>query len=84
MKIDYRPADETSAREFLQWRYEPPYDLYNCLPADLEEALQYNIDPKNNVYAMYDPNADLVGYCSYGRMPGFRAGITVKRPWISA
>jgi ribosomal-protein-alanine N-acetyltransferase len=67
LHISYRPADETSAREFLQWYYEPPYDIYNCPPADLEEALQYNIDPKNNVYAMFDQGGELVGYCSYGR-----------------
>jgi [ribosomal protein S18]-alanine N-acetyltransferase len=73
MKITYRLADETSAREFLQWRYEPPYDIYNCPPADLEEALQYNIDSKNNVYSMFDENDELVAYCSYGgdaQVPG--------------
>ena len=67
MKIDYRPADEKSARGFLQWHYEPPYDIYNCPPADLEEALQYNLDPKNNVYAMFDQYEELVAYCSYGQ-----------------
>ena len=67
MKIDYRPADEKSARGFLQWHYEPPYDIYNCPPADLEEALQYNLDPKNNVYAMFDEHVELVAYCSYGQ-----------------
>jgi ribosomal-protein-alanine N-acetyltransferase len=73
LHITYRPADEASAREFLQWQYEPPYDIYNCPPADLEEALQYNIDPKNNVYAMFDQNDALVAYCSYGedaQVPG--------------
>jgi ribosomal-protein-alanine N-acetyltransferase len=73
MEIDYRPADEKSAREFLQWQYEPPYDIYNCSPADLEEALQYNLDPKNNVYAMFDEHDTLVAYCSYGedaQVPG--------------
>jgi len=73
MKIDYRPTDEKSAREFLQWHYEPPYDIYNCPPADLEEALQYNLDPKNNVYAMFNEYDELVAYCSYGgdaQVPG--------------
>jgi len=73
MNIDYRPADETSAREFLQWRYESPYDIYNCPPDEMEAALQYNIDPENNVYAMFDRNGELIGYCSYGadaQVPG--------------
>jgi len=67
MKIDYRLADEKSAREFLGWHYEPPYDIYNCPPEQLEETVQYNIDPANNVYAMFDQDEELIGFCSYGR-----------------
>jgi RimJ/RimL family protein N-acetyltransferase len=67
LQLSYHPADEGSAREFLQWHYEPPYDIYNCPPADLEEALQYNIDPKNNVYAAFNQDDELVAYCSYGQ-----------------
>jgi RimJ/RimL family protein N-acetyltransferase len=66
MKIEYRPADETSAREFLTWQYEPPYDIYNCPPEQLEASLRYNLDPRNNVYAMFGQQGELVGYCSYG------------------
>jgi ribosomal-protein-alanine N-acetyltransferase len=67
MKIDYRPADETSAREFVQWKYEPPYDIYNCPPGEVDKAIRYNIDPENNVYAMFDQEGKLIGYCSYGK-----------------
>lgn len=67
MKINYHLADEKSAREFVQWQYEPPYDIYNCPPEGVDDAVQYNIDPANNVYAMFDQNEGLVGYCSYGR-----------------
>jgi len=72
-KIEYRPADEESARAFLQWQYEPPYDIYNCPPEQIEEYVQYNSDPQNNVYAMFDEHGELIGYCSYGadaRVPG--------------
>jgi RimJ/RimL family protein N-acetyltransferase len=67
MKIKYRPADEKSAREFVQWKYESPYDVYNCPPEDVEKAIQYNIDPVNNLYSMFNQNEELIGYCSYGR-----------------
>ena len=67
MEIEYRPVDEKSAREFLGWQYEPPYDIYNCPPDELDAAVEYNIDPANNVYAMFDHNGELVGYCSYGK-----------------
>lgn len=67
MKIEYRPADEAFAREFLSWQYEPPYDIYNCPPLKMEEYVFYNSDPANHVYAMFDQENTLVGYCSYGR-----------------
>ena len=67
MEIEYRPVDEKSAREFLGWQYEPPYDIYNCPLGELDVAIEYNIDPGNNVYAMLDQNGELVGYCSYGK-----------------
>ena len=73
LHISYRPADEASAREFLEWQYEPPYDIYNCPPDQLEHVIRYNINPKNNVYAMFDQAERLVGYCSYGwdaQVPG--------------
>lgn len=72
-QITYRPADEASAREFLQWQYEPPYDIYNCPPRQVDEQIRYNIDPENNVYAMYIQDNELIGYCSYGsdaQVPG--------------
>jgi len=67
MKIKYRPAEKKHAREFVNWQYEPPYDVYNCPPDEIGDAVQYNIDPVNNVYAMFDENEELVGYCSYGK-----------------
>ncbi len=66
LHISYRPADEEAAREFLSWQYEPPYDIYNCPAEEMEAVIQYNIDPANNVYAMFDQDDELIGYCSYG------------------
>ncbi len=66
-QISFRPVDETSAREFVQWLYEKPYDIYNCPPERVVKAIQYNIDPLNNVYTMFSQNDELIGYCSYGK-----------------
>jgi [ribosomal protein S18]-alanine N-acetyltransferase len=71
-RITYRPTDEASAREFLQWKYEPPYEIYNYMPEYLEEDLVYHLDPSNNIYIMYR-EGELIGYCSFGqdgRVPG--------------
>lgn len=67
MKIDYRPAEKKHARIFVNWQYEHPYEAYNCPPEEVGDAVQYNVDPANNVYAMFDQNEELVGYCSYGK-----------------
>lgn len=71
--VDYRLADEKTAREFLSWKYPPPYDVYNSLPEYFEEDLFYQTDPTNNIYGMFSQEGELIGYCSYGcdaQVPG--------------
>jgi len=71
-KIHYAPADEASAREFLQWKYKSPYEIYNYAPEHFEQDLAYHLDPGNNIYSMFREGA-LIGYCSFGqdaRVPG--------------
>jgi RimJ/RimL family protein N-acetyltransferase len=65
-KIHYTPTDDKSAREFLGWKYEPPYEVYNYTPENFEKDLAYHIDPANNLYSMYR-EGELIGYCSFGR-----------------
>lgn len=67
IQITYRPADKMSAREFVHWKYPPPYDVYNNPEDKIGDAVHYNIDPANNVYAMFEQADDLIGYCSYGQ-----------------
>lgn len=69
----YRPVDEASAREFLQWKYDPPYEIYNYIPDYLEDDLVYHIDPANNIYSMFQ-DGELVGYCSFGQDGRVRGG----------
>ena len=66
MKITYLPTDETSAREFLTWKFEHPYDIYNYKPENFEKDLAYSLEPANNLHSMYQ-EGDLIGYCSFGR-----------------
>jgi len=65
-EICFLPIDETSARQFLQWKYEPPYEVYNYSPENFERDLAYHLDPANNLYSMVR-EGELIGYCSYGR-----------------
>ena len=64
--IHYSPVDEASAREFLTWKYDPPYEVYNYAPENFDKDLVYTLDPKNNIYCMYHDDK-LIGYCSFGR-----------------
>jgi [ribosomal protein S18]-alanine N-acetyltransferase len=57
--------DRNSVRAILNWRYEPPYDLYNYLEEDV--TLQYFLSPQNNFYKIVKENGELIGYCSFGQ-----------------
>ena len=73
MNLSFRSMDETSARETITWRYEPPYDFYNPDPDKAEETVQWFLDPNNAYYAITDDAGKLVGYCCFGidaRVPG--------------
>jgi len=65
-KLRYLPIDESSAREFLTWKYEAPYEIYNYDPAHFEKDLAYHLNPVNNIHSIYREN-ELIGYCSFGR-----------------
>jgi len=64
--ITFTPVDEKSAREFINWKYEPPYEIYNYDPVNFDRDLAYHLDPANNLFSMFH-NDELIGYCSYGR-----------------
>ena len=64
--LTYRPSDEESVREFLQWTYDHPFEIYNYEPEHFEEDLVYHLDPSNNIYSIYR-NDELIGYCSFGQ-----------------
>lgn len=71
LKLTFARMDRASAQEIARWRYPPPYDLYNL--SDDEETIAYALDPGNNLYAMRDGSAQLVGFCSFGvdgQVPG--------------
>ena len=66
INITYLLTDETAAREFLAWKYESPYEIYNYAPENFDKDLSYTLDPKNNIHNMYR-DGELIGYCSFGR-----------------
>ena len=73
MSFSFRPLDENSALTILQWKYDPPYDIYNLASDDPENMLRYLLDPQNAFYGMYRPQGHLEAFCSFGtdaQVPG--------------
>ena len=71
MAIEFRPAAAQDVAQFIEWRYEPPYDVYS-LDMKPAEAEQYFLDPSVNCHSIL-ADGDLFGYCTFGedaRVPG--------------
>jgi RimJ/RimL family protein N-acetyltransferase len=67
--------DEGSARDVLSWRYDAPYDIYNCDPNPevIEAGALFLADPANNYYTISDKEGQVVGFCVFGldaQVPG--------------
>ncbi len=56
---------EKEGREILAWRYDPPYELYNPQPAELEDDLANLLDPQNNYFSVYD-RGELIAFRCFG------------------
>src|SRR5688572_27630240 len=67
MPFAFRPVDEASARAFLAWRYEPPYDLYNGNPEGIELELPFFMDPRNGYFCIFEEDDELVAFCCFGQ-----------------
>jgi ribosomal-protein-alanine N-acetyltransferase len=73
MKFSFHPLDEASAREIVEWKYDPPYDFYHYDPKQEKASIRYMINPENRLYAIRGGEEELVGFCSFGndaQVPG--------------
>lgn len=67
------PLDRESATEIIQWRYQPPYDLYNIDPEHAEAVLSDFLNPELNYYQVRDELGNLAAFFNFGvdaRVPG--------------
>ena len=68
MRFNISPMTEHDAQEYVSWRYEAPYDIYNII-LDADETRQYLkfcIDPVNKMYSIRDDFGEVVGFCVFG------------------
>jgi ribosomal-protein-alanine N-acetyltransferase len=73
MSFIFTPVDKATVRAFLEWRYEPPYDIYDLDPDEAQEIVRYFVDPEVNCFGVRDEAGSLVAYCTFGldgQVPG--------------
>ncbi|MCA9949901.1 MAG: GNAT family N-acetyltransferase [Anaerolineales bacterium] len=78
MELHIKPVSKNDAQEFILWRYEPPYDVYNIIndPTNsdkIREHIHYFVDPTINCHVITDTNGDLLGFVTFGtdgQVPG--------------
>ncbi|GLV54853.1 N-acetyltransferase [Dictyobacter sp. S3.2.2.5] len=66
MTFKFVPMTEQDVRLIAQWRYEEPYDIYNMVDADVDDALAEMLDPRSPHYTVRDEEEQLIGFASFG------------------
>lgn len=68
MQLTLSSMNENDAREYIAWRYDAPYDIYNVVMDDneLRDYVAFCVDPSNRMFAIRDSRAEMVGFCVYG------------------
>jgi ribosomal-protein-alanine N-acetyltransferase len=70
----FRPMTETSARDILSWRYEPPYDFYNHDSTQLDTLIRNSyLNPAYHYFSVFDEQDNLIAFRCFGedaRVPG--------------
>lgn len=65
--------NRASAEAIFQWRYEPPYDVYNLAGYPAKETIAAFLEPDFAYYQINDRADTLVAFCNFGvdaRVPG--------------
>jgi RimJ/RimL family protein N-acetyltransferase len=73
MAFSFQPVDEESVRQFVNWQYGPPYDVYNMDPNESEEMVAYFMQPDIACHIVRDAGGELVAFCTFGpdgQVPG--------------
>jgi RimJ/RimL family protein N-acetyltransferase len=67
MSFAFTRLTNADARSIVQWRYEPPYDVYNIDAGEIEVAVDFFADPANCYYSITDGSGELAAFCCFGR-----------------
>lgn len=76
MQLLVGDISKTAVLEFMEWRYEPPYHIYNMSQegqTDYSDALSYFLNPEYEFHTLTNAENELVGFFSFGsdaQVPG--------------
>ncbi len=73
MHINNGPLTEQDVRDFLDWRYDAPYNIYNMVGESADETIAFFLDEDNGYFALHDEDDTLIGFCCFGvegQVPG--------------
>ncbi|HSH04069.1 MAG TPA: GNAT family N-acetyltransferase [Anaerolineae bacterium] len=71
-QLSFQLVTPALVRSFLEWRYKPPYDIYN-MGGDEDDAVAYFLDPTLYAHAVLNKEGQLVAFCTFGpdgQVPG--------------
>ena len=63
MRLTVQPLEKEHALAILEWRYPPPYVIYNFSADNTQAELHYLLENA----AILNQQGELEGYCSFGR-----------------
>lgn len=67
MTFVFTPMDEPAARTIVGWRYPAPYDIYNMDFEEIDEVVDFFIDPQNGYYSISDDTGEMIAFCCFGQ-----------------
>ncbi len=72
MELLVKSVTKSDIQEFVLWRYEEPYDVYNVIddPGDsqkIQEQAGYFMDPAINCHVIKNTDGELLGFVTFGK-----------------
>lgn len=71
--LKFTAMDREAARAIIDWRYPPPYDMYNIITDAAEAVISAFLDPEFAYYKITGDDDELAAFCNFGldaRVPG--------------
>ena len=68
MRLVIKPMSESEAYEYVGWRYEAPYDIFNILlnPEEMRQHIAFCVDPVNEMHSIHNASGEMIGFCVFG------------------